>query len=96
MTLCPATGSAKRCSAAWHLQFGLSVTETLSPAVATEILVVMGVRRRRLWPWGGLLLLVAVTAVVVTYIVYAHDPESASTLVRALVGLATTACTAVG
>jgi hypothetical protein len=42
------------------------------------------------------LLLVAVTAVVVTYIVYAHDPESASTLVRALVGLATTACTVVG
>lgn len=56
----------------------------------------MGVRRRRLWSWAGLLLLVAVMAVVVAYIVYAHDPASASTLVRTLVGLATTACTVAG
>jgi hypothetical protein len=51
------------------------------------MLVVMGVRRRHLWPRAGLLLLVAVTAVVVTYIVYTHDPVSASTLaVGTLVG----------
>jgi hypothetical protein len=46
--------------------------------------------------WTGLLSLVAVMVVVVAYLVYAHDPESASTLVRTLVGLATTACTVAG
>lgn len=56
----------------------------------------MGVRRRRLWSWAGLLLLVAVMVVVVAYIVYARDLKSASALVSALVGLATTACTVAG
>ncbi len=50
----------------------------------------MGVRRRHLWPWAGLLLLVAVMAVV--YIVHTHDPQLASTLVSALAVLVAIAC----
>lgn len=52
----------------------------------------MWVQRRRLWPWAGLLLLLAAIVAVVAYIFYAHDPASVSTLV----GLATTACTVAG
>lgn len=56
----------------------------------------MEILRRRLWSWVGLLLLVAVIAGVVVYILRAHDPKSAGTLVQTLVGLATTACALAG
>lgn len=56
----------------------------------------MTVRRRPIWPWIALSLLVAVIAGVLAYILHAHDLNSAGALVQTLVGLATTACTAAG
>jgi hypothetical protein len=61
--------------------------------VAADILAVMKVLRRGIWAWFGLMLLLAVMAVVGAYILHAQSPASASTLVHTLVGLATTACT---
>ncbi len=43
-----------------------------------------------------MLLLVAVIAVALAYILHAHDPKSAGTLIQTLVALATTACTVAG
>lgn len=56
----------------------------------------MKIRRHPIWPWIGLLLLVAIIAGVVAYVLHARDPKSASTLVQTLVGLAGTACTVAG
>lgn len=64
--------------------------------MTTGILLVVEVRRERIWPWVGLSLLVAVAAGVVAYILHARDPKSAGALVQTLVGLATTACTVAG
>jgi hypothetical protein len=77
----------------------LNARSAPSPTVAAGILAVMAVmkvRRRPIWPWIGLLLLVAVVAGAFAYILHAQDPKSAGTLVQTLVGLAGTAGTAAG
>jgi hypothetical protein len=57
------------------------------PSRAGRLLVV-GVERRSIWPWVGLLLLVAVVASVVVYLFRASNRDSASTLVSTLAAVA--------
>ncbi|MGH3707100.1 MAG: hypothetical protein ACRDRQ_03140 [Pseudonocardiaceae bacterium] len=51
----------------------------------------MEIGRRRIWPWVGLLLLVAVTSMVVKYILSAHNRDSAGALVATFLSIATSA-----
>lgn len=54
-------------------------------------LIVVEIGRRRIWPWIGLLLLVAVTFVVVEYVLRAPNRDLASKLVSTFVSVATAA-----